>query len=367
MSHCASEKSHATSLDNMSLQNALRLPPMPDPFKVTSLRWGIVGPGEIADRFVSSVQRFTGQRIVAVASRKFDRASAFAKKHEIAKVFGSYDELFADTEIDAVYVSTRQHAHKEPVIAAIRAGKHVLVEKPIASTSEDAHAIFEAAMLANVLVMEALWSLYLPQAYIVRELVGTETLGKIRYVRADLGQDQSKALRMWEPDGGGASHDMGVYPVSFIRSIAGASPTKIVSAGSLSERGIDVELNMFLSYQDGMTALASCSMLSNTRTSAWVDGQFGSLEVLAPYPVPTTLNLLTPEFNPRVIASWTDRSSIQGHDGLCYQATAFADFVERGFTDSPIRSLSDSTKDIDLITAARHQIGAYYPGENISV
>jgi predicted dehydrogenase len=340
---------------------------MPDPFKVTSLRWGIVGPGEIADRFVSSVQRFTGQRIVAVASRKFDRASAFAKKHEIAKVFGSYDELFADTEIDAVYVSTRQHAHKEPVIAAITAGKHVLVEKPIASTREDAHAIFEAAMLANVLVMEALWSLYLPQSYIVRQLIADEALGNIRFVQADLGQDQSKALRMWQPDGGGASHDMGVYPLSFIRSITQASPTTLTAAGSLSELGIDVELNMFLRYQNGATALASCSMLSNTRTAAWVDGRLGSLEVVAPFPVPTTLNLLTPDFNPKVVASWTDPSEIQGHDGLCYQATAFADFVERGLTDSPIRSLDDAVKDIKLLTDARHQIGAYYPGENISV
>jgi len=352
-----------TRVEVMSLQSSLSLPPIPDPFKVASLRWGIIGPGEIADRFVSSVQRFTGQRIVAVASRDFNRASAFAQKHAIAKVFGSYDELFADPEIDAVYVSTRQHAHKDPVIAAIKAGKHVLVEKPIASTNEDAQAILKAARLANVLVMEALWSLYLPQAYIVRELIADEVLGKIRYVQADLGQDQSKALRMWEPNGGGASHDMGVYPVSFIRSITGASPRGITSAGSLSDRGVDVELNMLLSYQNGITALASCSMLANTRTSAWVDGAAGSLEVLAPFPVPTTLNILAPEFNPRVVASWTDRSEIQGHDGLCYQATAFADFVSQGLTDSPIRSLDEAAKDIELLTVARHQIGAYYTGE----
>ena len=359
------EKAMTHTIEIMSLQSSLTLPPMPDPFKVVSLRWGVIGPGEIADRFVSSVKSFTGQRIVAVASRDINRANAFAQKHSIAKSFGSYDELFSDTEIDAVYVSTRQHAHREPVIAAIKAGKHVLVEKPIASTNEDAQAILEVARTANVLVMEALWSLYLPQAYIVRQLIADEVLGKIRHVQADLGQDQSKSPRMWEPDGGGASHDMGVYPVSFIRSITNASPTEIISAGSRSDRGIDVELNMFLKYQNGVTALASCSMLANTRTSAWVDGQVGSLEILAPFPVPTTLNILAPEFNPRVIASWADRSEIQGHDGLCYQATAFADFVSRGLTDSPMRSLDDATKDIELLTAARHQIGAIYPGEKI--
>jgi predicted dehydrogenase len=168
---------------------------------------------------------------------------------------------------------------------------------------------------------------------------------------------------MWEPDGGGASHDMGIYPVSFIRSITGASPTEITSAGSLSELGIDVELSLHLRYENGTTALASCSMLANTRTSAWVDGHFGSLEVVAPFPVPTTINVLAPEFNPRVLASWTDRSEIQGHDGLCYQATAFADFVDQGLTDSPIRSLEDAALDIELLSVARHQIGAYYPSE----
>ncbi|MFM6975028.1 MAG: Gfo/Idh/MocA family protein [Agromyces sp.] len=347
----------------MSLPTQLPQPKLPDPFAVPSLRWGVIGPGSIASVFVSSVHRHTGQRVVAVASRDHARARHFAELHGIPNALGSYDDLLARSDIDAVYVATRQHVHRDPVLAAIRAGKHVLVEKPIASLPADARAIFEAAQSANVLVMEALWTAYLPQLDIIRQLLADGVLGDIRSVQADLGQDQSAAERMWEPEGGGASHDMGVYPLAFIRSVLRQDPDSVRAFGVLSDRGVDVELTLGLGYADGETALASCSMLSNTRTAAWIDGQLGSLEVVAPFPVPTTLNLREPAFNPSVVATWTDQSDIQGHEGLCYQATAFASFVERGLTDSPIRSLEDGVRDVELISLARHQIGAFYPGE----
>lgn len=347
----------------MTLPSLLPSPRLSKPDAVLSLRWGVLGPGGIAGAWVETVLRNTTQRIVAVGSRDIERSRAFSGRFGIERAYGNYEDLLGDSQIDAVYIATRQHVHRDLVLAAIAAGKHVLVEKPITTLPADALAILNAAEAAQVLVMEALWTDYLPQSDVIRQLLSDGILGDIRSVQADLGQDQAAALRMWEVEGGGASHDMGIYPVAFIRSVLHTEPTTIRAFGELSDLGVDTEMTINLRYESGATALATCSMLSNTRTAAWIDGTLGSLEVASPFPVPTTLNLFEPEFNPRLAATWTDTSGIVGHEGLCYQATAFADYVQHGLTESPIRPLADSVRDIEIITEARHQIGAYYPGE----
>lgn len=347
----------------MNLPIALPTPLLPDPAAVPSLRWGIIGPGQIASVFVATVQQHTAQRFGAVASRDIDRARRFAADHGIPTAYGSYDELLADDTVDAVYVATRQHAHRDPVIAAIQAGKHVLVEKPIASLPADARAIAEAAAAAKVLVMEALWTSYLPQSSVIRQLIDDGGMGEIRSVQADLGENHAAVSRMWEPEGGGASHDMGIYPLAFIRSVLSDSPVSVSASGVLTDRGIDAELALCLRFEAGVTALASCSMRAQTRSAAWISGEFGSLEIVAPFVIPTRLNLYGPGLTAPVAATWVDESGIHAHEGLCYQATAFADYVSRGLTDSPVRSLADAVADIELIAQARHQIGAFYPGE----
>lgn len=345
------------------LPSSLPAPRLPDPFAVPSLRWGIVGPGLIANAWADTVLRNTGQRITAVASRSVHRARDFAAKFGIGAAYSTYDALFSDPNVDAVYVATQQHAHRDTVLAAIAAGKHVLVEKPITTLPADARAIAAAARNAGVLVMEAMWTSYLPQASIIRQLIADGVLGDIRYVQADLGQDQWDNPRLFEPDGGGTSHDMGIYPVAFISQFFVDAPVGVQAMGELTELGVDAEISIRLKYANGAIGHAYASMLAFSRSAAWIDGSHASLSVELPFPVPTTLNLFHREFNPRLAATWTDTSGIVGHDGLCYQATAFASFVQQGLTDSPIRSLADSVRDIELITAARHQIGAFYPGE----
>lgn len=345
------------------LPSSLPSPKLPGAHAVPSLRWGIVGPGLIANAWVETVLRNTGQRVSAVASRTPHRAKDFAAKFGIAAVYTGYEGLFGDPNIDAVYVATQQHAHRDTVLAAIAAGKHVLVEKPITTLPADARAIEAAARAAGVLVMEAMWTSYLPQASIIRQLIADGVLGDIRYVQADLGQDQWDNPRLFEPEGGGTSHDMGIYPVAFISQFFPGERPSVRAMGELTDFGVDSEIAIRLKYPSGAIGHAYASMLAFSRSAAWVDGSRASLSVELPFPVPSTLNLFHREFNPRLAASWTDTSGIVGHEGLCYQATAFASYVEQELTDSPIRSLADSVRDIELITEARHQICAYYPGE----
>src|SRR5919112_2445733 len=183
-----------------------------------SLRWGMVGAGWIAGEFAKAVRTHTAQRIVAVASRSPERASSFAATHGIELALGSTEQLVTHPGVDVVYVATPQSEHLATGRAAIAAGKHVLIEKPITVTSAEARTLAEEARAAGVLVMEAMWTRYLPQTSVIRQLLADGVLGDVRAVLADHGQAiaADPQHRLYRPElGGGALLDLGVYPVQF--------------------------------------------------------------------------------------------------------------------------------------------------------
>ncbi|HLP23091.1 MAG TPA: Gfo/Idh/MocA family oxidoreductase [Microbacteriaceae bacterium] len=347
----------------MTLPSSLPTPKLPDAYGTTPLRWGVVGPGGIAHSFVASVLKYTGQRFTAVASSDIDRARAFAEQYGIPTAYGSYEDLFAAPDVDAVYVATRQEGHLEPVLGAIRAGKHVLVEKPIAMLPHEVETIMAAASAAGVLVMEAMWTTYLPQSYVIRQLLADGVLGSIRLIQADLGQDLRHVERLVDPNGGGAALDVGIYPIAFSAQFFDHAPVAIHASGSLTTTGVDAESVIRLDYGNDSRAIAYSSILSFSTTTAWVDGEHASIALGRPFFTPTSVTLFSREFNPTPVAHWDDNNGIRGHEGLCYQATAFASYVEQGLTASPFRPLEASLRDIQTITEARHQFGAIYPVE----
>lgn len=152
-------------------------PTILDPNSVPTLRWGVMGPGEIASTFVSSVVANTAQKVAAVASRTPGKAEAFAAAHGIGSVSSSYQELVERDDLDAIYIASYPSDHAEHALLAIAAGKHVLIEKPLALSSADAQRVLSAARSAGVLAMEAMWTRYLPQSTIIRALHGAGDLG----------------------------------------------------------------------------------------------------------------------------------------------------------------------------------------------
>lgn len=346
------------------LPSVMPSPRLVDPLDVPSLRWGVMGPGGIADKWVTTVLKNTNQQVVAVGSTNHERARAFAEKFGLARAHGSYDDLLADAEVDIVYISTRQHTHRENALQALAAGKHVLVEKPIATTAEDARAIRDAARASGKFAMEAMWTTYLPQSDIIRQLIADGVFGDIRLVQADFGMDLRHVERLFEINGGGVSHDLGIYPTAFVSSFLGGEPLTISAIGDVTKDGVDSEILIRTSYASGANGYASSSMKSFSHTSAWVDGTHASLEVAHPFFIPSALTLFTRELNPTAVAHWQDETGITEHQGLCYQAVAAAQFINEGLTESPWRDLDASIHDIETIAAARHQLGVYYPGES---
>jgi predicted dehydrogenase len=263
-----------------------------------------------------------------------------------------------------VYVAAPHSEHRRLALLAIAAGKHVLVEKPFTVNGAEAREVAAAARSANVLAMEGMWTRYLPQADVIRQLLAVDALGEVRFVHADHGQKLSTEGRLYQPDlGGGALLDLGVYPVAFAFSVLGA-PTQVVASGSLTGNGLDEQSVVSLRYASGAQAAVTTTMLARTPTTAAVAGTEALLEGESPFYAPSAFTLSAPPRGSGPSMTWRDDSGIVDSDGLCYQAAALARYAGEGRVESPLLPLDESIAIIDVLEEARHQVGAYLPGES---
>jgi predicted dehydrogenase len=194
----------------------------------STFRWGILGTGWIAEMFVTDLKA-TGIAVTAVGSRSQESADEFGSRFDIPSRHPSYEALVADPEVDAIYVATPHPMHAENALLAIAAGKHVLVEKPFTLNARQAAEVAEAARRAGVVVLEAMWTRFLPSMVRIREIIAAGTIGEVRTLIADHDQllPSDPAHRINNPElGGGALLDLGVYPVSFAVDLFGA-PTRV--------------------------------------------------------------------------------------------------------------------------------------------
>ncbi len=195
----------------------------PHPQDAPAIRWGILGAGGIAAKLTDAVNNHTASSVVAAASASsIDRAKAFVDANNAGDAYGNYDELLARDDIDAVYVATTHNNHHEPALAAIAAGKNLLIEKPLTQNSAQARTIADAAREAGVFMMEAMWTRHLPHIYAMREAIAAGEIGEIVSVQADHGQTLSHVERMYRADlAGGALLDLGIYPIAFAHDVLG--------------------------------------------------------------------------------------------------------------------------------------------------
>ncbi len=228
----------------------------------TTTRWGIVGPGRIAENVVRDVVHVPGAEVTAVGSRSPDRAQDFARRHGIGTAHGSYADLVADPDVDVLYLATPHPQHHAVALDAIAAGKHLLVEKSFTATVAGAQEVVDAARAAGVFVMEAMWTRFQPAVVRLRELVADGAVGEVRSVQADLGvaREYDPADRLFAKElGGGALLDLGVYVVSFAQMLLG-DPDTVTATGSTFPTGVDAEAAVLLGYADGRAATLLTSL-----------------------------------------------------------------------------------------------------------
>ena len=329
-------------------------PDLLDPASVPSLRWGIVGAGDIAEIFISTLLKHTKQQVVGIASKTPGKADALAAKHGVSKTYNTYEELCAQKDIDVIYIATLPNTHLADSLIAINAGKHVLVEKPSAISKAEAAALYSAAKKAGVFAMEAMWSRYLPQASIMRKMVEEKTLGTIELIQADFGQDNRAIARLWLP-GASIVQDMGIYPIAFTEQILGL-PTKISAAGKLASPHSEAMASALFEYASGARAVITTSGHSHVPTRASVSGTEGVLLVDSPFFTPSGLGLREAVFNGQG-PHWKDQTGVVGHEGLCYQANYLAAYVSQGLLESPLHTHEQTVAIIGIGEEIRRQIG----------
>src|SRR6478672_10179323 len=258
-------------------------PRTPDPHDAPAIRWGVLAPGGIAHAFADAVAVGTSSSVVAVGSRSRERAQDFADEFAVPRAYGSYEELVADTEVDAVYVASPHSEHRDHALLAIEAGKPVLVEKAFTRNAAEAREVLAAAAEQNLLVVEAMWSRFLPHYDVVRHVVETGLIGELVAVFADHGQRlyPGGPARLSQPElAGGALLDLGVYPVSFADLVLGApSAVTATATGTLTDLGVDATTTITVTGAGGGHGVLSCTMAAVTPGTAVVARTEARLEL----------------------------------------------------------------------------------------
>ena len=220
------------------------------------VRWGILATGGIAHAFARDLALLPDAELVAVGSRTQDSADAFGDEFDVPHRHGSYQALVEDPDVEAVYVSTPHPGHHDAALIAIAAGKAVLVEKPFAMDAAEAREMVDAARAAGTLLVEAMWTRFLPHVAVVRDWLAQGALGTVVTVTADHGQwfAEDAGFRLFAPElGGGALLDLGVYPVSFASMVLGA-PGRIMSMSGPAFTGVDAQTSMLFGYDHAFVA-----------------------------------------------------------------------------------------------------------------
>jgi predicted dehydrogenase len=343
--------------------------------------WGIIGAGGIARVFANGVRFSRTGRVVAIASRTPGRGKSLAEDFSIPRLFGSYEELLADKEVDAVYVSLIHPHHAEWAIKAARAGKHVLVEKPLAMNAVQAARIIDAARQSGVFLMEAFMYRCHPQMARMAELIRGGAIGEVRAVRAtfSFSTPVDESSRMFNKElGGGAILDLGCYPASMSRVIAGAAsgrafadPVRVRACGVIGPTGVDTYAVATVEFPGGIIAELVCGSTCQLPIEVSVTGTKGRLSLPNPWlptsPVRRALKPLpmdTPWPSEKILLQPHDTAEASeivvtaDRDLYAYEA----DTVDRYRADrmAPAMSWEDSMGNMQLLDRWRDEIGLAY-------
>jgi len=331
---------------------------VPDPMLAPSIRWGILGAGGIARRFAREIPLYTTSTVVAVGSRDLARAQGFVAEMygqtSPTRAYGSYDELVAQPDLDAIYVASPHSEHHDHAILALEAGKPVLVEKAFTLNVAQAEAVFAVARRQGLFAMEAMWSRQLPHYSALRQLVVSGELGDLQSILGLHTQSLNldPAWRMINPAlGGGALLDLGVYPLSLFHFLLGV-PETIAANGVLTASGVDLRETVVCGYGQRQ-AVAYNDMAAAGRSTAQILCSGGRIELGDSFYGPQDLVVTPLGGQPRTLPTRVD-------GGFQYEAAEVARCLAAGRTESDLMTWRDTIEVMAMMDEVRRQLGVRY-------
>ncbi|KAI6652198.1 Dehydrogenase [Oopsacas minuta] len=332
---------------------------------IMKLKWGILSAGKISHDFVSALKALPSaeHQVVAVAARNEKSAQEFATFHTIPKFYGGYQSLYADEEVQIVYIGVTNPQHLECVKQALVHKKHVLCEKPLGINCREVEEMVTTASANKVFFMEAVWTRFIPSTNALREELISGSIGEIRYIHAEFGiHPIPLPARMSDPDlGGGSILDLGVYVVNLTSMVMGNKrPSKISVSGSRNDKGVDESAYFTLEYPGDVVAQLACSAVVQMNNTLSVYGSKGYLRLATPFHASDKLETSdgVREFPfPQSDAKYNFRNSV----ALCYEAVHCRECIMQGKTESPIMPLEDSWVVCGILDEARKQLSVKYP------
>lgn len=323
------------------------------------IRWGILATGWIAELFVADLH-LTGRIITAVGSRSEASAQRFATRFNIPTAHASYEALASDPNVDIIYIATPHPQHVAAAKLALNAGKHILVEKPFTINAAEATEITDLARAKGLLVLEAMWTRFLPHMQRIREIIAAGTIGEVRSITADHRQKLSDDPKHRLNDlalGGGALLDLGIYPISFISDILG-KPDTMQAYATFRATGADAQVATIFHYASGAIATTLSSSDSAGPNRACVVGTKGRIEIDRVWYEPTSFHVYNNDN--ALIESF---SSLRIGRGMQYQAAEAEALLAAGKIASSLLSPAETVQIMQTLDALRAQIGLKYPGE----
>ena len=299
------------------------------------LRWGVLSTANIAtEKVIPGLRRSPRSDVVAIASRADGLAKETAARLGIPRAYGSYEALLADADVDAIYIPLPNHLHAEWTIAAARAGKHVLCEKPLALTADEASRMVDACRDAGVVLMEAFMYRQHPSWVAVRELVASGRIGRLTAVDSWFSyfNDDPGNIRNIIEAGGGALYDIGCYCINLSRMLFGAEPVRVQAAVRRDpSSGVDVVTSGILEFEAGIATFA-CSTRVEPDQRVHIYGTTGRISVEIPFNIPPdrpTRVFVTAGGEPPV-APATETLTFDSADPYACEADRFAEAVLDG-------------------------------------
>lgn len=325
---------------------------------MSDIKWAVLGTGVIANEMAVALNKI-GRNIYAVGNRTYSKAVDFAKKYGIEKVYDDYNDMFTDSDVDVIYITTPHNTHIEFMKKAIRNGKHILVEKSITLNSRELNEAIELAALHNVVIGEAMTIYHMPVYKKLKEILASGRLGKVNLITMNFGsyKEYNMNNRFFNRNlAGGAMLDIGVYALSFIRYFMTEKPDKLLSQLKKAPTGVDEQAGLLLMNNDGQMATVMLSLHSKQPKRGMVSCEKGYIEIME-YPRAFEAVVTYTESGEK---EWVKEGDTR--DALIYELLD----MEKAINGDKKCMLLDYTKDVmDMMTEFRNSWNFKYPEEEL--